>query len=64
MSSGRSPGRALSRDSGAIRWIYLDPPSPETLQAKKGWGFGASPVMGEGVVYAADLDGKVYAFEL
>ena len=49
---------------GAIRWIYLDPPSEEIVKAKKGWGFGASPVIADGVVYAADLNGRVYAFEL
>jgi len=55
---------ALDRSSGALRWIYLDPPSKEVLEAKKEWGFGASPVIGDGVVYAADLSGKVYAFGL
>ena len=55
---------ALDRATGAIRWIYLDPPSEEIVKAKKGWGFGASPVVANGVIYAADLNGKVYAFEL
>jgi outer membrane protein assembly factor BamB len=55
---------ALDRATGAIRWIYLDPPSEETLKAKKGWGFGASPVVADGLVYAADLNGKVHAIEL
>lgn len=55
---------ALDRATGAIRWIHLDPPSEEMLKAKKGWGFGASPVVADGVVYAADLNGKVYAFAL
>jgi outer membrane protein assembly factor BamB len=55
---------ALDRASGAIRWIYLDPPSEEIVKASKGWGFGASPVIAEGVVFAADLNGKAYAFEL
>jgi outer membrane protein assembly factor BamB len=54
---------ALDRATGAIRWIHLEPPSKEILDAKKGWGFGASPVIADGVVYAADLNGKVYAFE-
>ena len=52
---------ALERESGAIRWILLDPPSAATVAAKKNWGFAASPVIADGVVYAADLDGKVYA---
>jgi outer membrane protein assembly factor BamB len=68
--AGEYPGRragslvALDRATGAIRWLHLEPPSKETLEAKKGWGFGASPVIGDGMVYAADLDGKVHAFEL
>ena len=53
---------ALDRDTGAIRWVHLDPPSGDA--AKKDWGFGASPVISGGLVYAADLDGRVYAFEL
>ena len=53
---------ALDRANGAIRWMYLDPPSEEIVKARKGWGFGASPVIAGGVVYAADLNGKVYAF--
>jgi outer membrane protein assembly factor BamB len=68
--AGEYPGRragslvALDRATGAIRWLHLEPPAKEVLEAKKGWGFGASPVIGDGVVYAADLDGKVHAFEL
>jgi outer membrane protein assembly factor BamB len=52
---------ALDRASGAIRWMILDPPSEEIVKAKKGWGFGASPVIADGLVYAADLNGRVYA---
>jgi len=55
---------ALDRSTGAIRWIQLDPPSKETVEAKKAWGFGASPVIADGRVYAADLNGRVYAFAL
>jgi outer membrane protein assembly factor BamB len=59
---------ALDRASGALRWIYLDPPAEQVVKDKKAWGFGASPVIADegvdGVVYAADLNGKVYAFEL
>jgi outer membrane protein assembly factor BamB len=55
---------ALDRATGEIRWIYLDAPTEDTVKAQKAWGFGASPVIGEGVVYAADLDGKVRAFAL
>jgi len=53
---------ALDRATGAIRWMYLDPPSEETVKAGKNWGFVSSPVMGEGVVYAADFNGRVFAF--
>ena len=55
---------ALDRKNGAIRWIYLDPPSQEAVKAGTYWGFGASPVIADGQVFAADLNGRVYAFEL
>ncbi len=55
---------ALDRASGAIRWIYLDPPSEDIIKTSKGWGFGASPVIHEDLVYAADLNGRVYAIEI
>ena len=55
---------ALDRATGAIRWMYLDPPSEETVKAGNNWGFAASPALGEDVVYAADFNGRVYAFEL
>jgi outer membrane protein assembly factor BamB len=55
---------ALDRASGAIRWLYLDPPSEETVKANKNWGFAASPVVADGVVYAADFNGRVSAFEM
>jgi outer membrane protein assembly factor BamB len=53
---------ALDRRTGSVRWIYLHPPTQETVKNKKAWGFGASPVIADGVVYAADLDGTVHAF--
>jgi outer membrane protein assembly factor BamB len=68
--AGEYPGRragslvALERATGAIRWIHVEPPSPQTLDAKRGWGFGASPVVGDGRVYAADLEGTLFAFAL
>ena len=52
---------ALERDSGTIRWIFLDPPSAQIVAAHENWGFAASPVIAEGVVYAADLGGRVHA---
>jgi outer membrane protein assembly factor BamB len=54
---------AIDRANGAIRWMYLDPPSKETVEKKAEWGFGAAPTLGEGVVYAADLQGRVHAIE-
>jgi len=55
---------ALDRATGALRWIYLDPPGEEVVKARGQWGFAASPVIGDGAVYAADFNGRVYAFEL
>jgi outer membrane protein assembly factor BamB len=49
--------------SGAIRWLYLEPPSAATLEQKAEWGFAAAPAMADGVVYAADLQGRVHAIE-
>lgn len=55
---------AMDRATGSIRWIYLEPPSEDTVKQHRDWGFGAAPVIAGGVVYAADLAGKVHAFEL
>jgi outer membrane protein assembly factor BamB len=54
---------AIDRASGAIRWLYLDTPSAETVEKKAEWGFAAAPAMSDGVVYAADLQGRVHAIE-
>jgi len=53
----------IDRASGAIRWLYLEPPSAATLEKKAEWGFAAAPAMSDGVVYAADLQGRVHAIE-
>ncbi len=69
VGAGAYPGNragslvAIDRASGAIRWMYLDPPSAETLAKKAEWGFAAAPAMSDGVVYAADLQGRVHAIE-
>jgi outer membrane protein assembly factor BamB len=55
---------ALDRASGSMQWIYLDPPSEEIVKSGQAWGFGASPVIASGVVYAADLNGRVHALAL
>jgi hypothetical protein len=47
----------------SMRSIW-DPPSEATVKAGKSWGFASSPVIGDGVVYAADFNGRVHAFAL
>ncbi len=54
---------ALDRKTGAVRWLYIDPPDQTIVDANKGWGFGASPVIAGDVVYATDLNGRVYALQ-
>lgn len=54
---------ALDRQSGAIRWLFLEPPSRQTVERKLEWGFAASPLIVDDVVYAADLGGRVHAFD-
>ena len=53
----------LDRRTGEIRWLYLDPPDPESLGAGKSWGFGASPLIVGDRIYAMDLDGRVLCLE-
>ncbi|WP_116807357.1 PQQ-binding-like beta-propeller repeat protein [Steroidobacter cummioxidans] len=55
---------ALERGSGAVRWLYQEEPSKDVIDAKKNWGFGASPLIVDDTVYAVDLKGRLYAFEL
>ena len=54
---------AMDRASGAIRWLHVDPPGKDVLDQKLDWGFAAAPLIADDVVYAADLSGRVYAFE-
>jgi hypothetical protein len=54
---------ALDRKTGAVKWIQLDPPSEEILKAKGTWGFAASPVAACGVVYAVNLQGRLFALQ-
>ena len=51
----------IDRRSGAIRWMYLDPPLADVVEKKAEWGFGAAPLIVDDVVYAADLAGRVHA---
>jgi hypothetical protein len=44
--------------------LYQEPPSKDVIDGKKNWGFGASPLIVDNVVYAVDLSGRLYAFEL
>ena len=53
----------IDRQSGALRWMHVDPPTPEQVAQKAEWGFAAGPVLVGGTVYAADLDGRVFAID-
>ncbi len=53
----------IDRASGALHWMYLEPPTPAQITAKAEWGFAAAPVLVDGTVYAADLNGGVFAME-
>jgi outer membrane protein assembly factor BamB len=50
---------AVNRATGTIEWLH--PVTP--VEGAKQWGFGASPALSDSAVYAADLTGRVYAFE-
>jgi len=54
---------AIDLHSGGILWSYVDPPSEEAVKSGRNWGFAASPIVADEVVYAADFNGRVYAFE-
>ena len=51
----------VDRTSGRILWMHVDPPGEELARSKAEWGFAAGPVIADGIVYAADLQGRVYA---
>jgi outer membrane protein assembly factor BamB len=53
----------IDRKDGSIRWVYLDPPAPDIVEKKAEWGFAAAPLLANGVLYAADLNGRIYAFD-
>ena len=53
---------ALDRSTGAVKWWYParpPEPAPETLTP---YGFAGSAAIGKGKVFAAGLDGVLYAF--
>jgi outer membrane protein assembly factor BamB len=49
---------ALDRATGEVKWLY---PAP-SVEGAKFYGFASAPVRGKGMVYAADLEGRVLAF--
>jgi hypothetical protein len=53
----------LDRKSGELRWLVLNSPSQSEVEAKKEWGFGASPIATDEMIYAVDLSGRVYALK-
>lgn len=55
---------ALDRATGAVRWMHLEPPSQAVVDSKQYWGYVAAPLIAGKTVYAADLAGRVSAFEL
>ena len=50
---------ALNRRNGEVEWAFLSKP-PEPLQQ---FGFASSPVATRDRVYAADMQGRIYAFQ-
>lgn len=53
----------LNRKDGKPLWMLLEPPIASVLEQKNDWGFAAAPVLADGVAYAADLNGTVYAVQ-
>jgi outer membrane protein assembly factor BamB len=54
----------IDRQTGELSWLLLNPPTQAMVDAKQEWGFGASPAVGDGLVFAADLNGRVYALQI
>jgi outer membrane protein assembly factor BamB len=48
---------ALDRRNGEVVWAHVS-----ESRDKDNWGFGAAPAVEGDTVFAADLDGRVYAF--
>jgi outer membrane protein assembly factor BamB len=51
---------SLDRQTGALRWIFR----PEHAEDSRMFGFGADAVIGDGRLFAVDLEGVVYAFDV
>ena len=52
---------AMDRSNGKIAWIHVVPPDEALAKSRSEWGFGSGPLAADGVIYAADLQGRVYA---
>jgi outer membrane protein assembly factor BamB len=50
---------ALDRATGRVVWRYESPAAD-----KGAFGFPGSPAVGEGLLFVAGLDGRLYAFKL
>jgi outer membrane protein assembly factor BamB len=50
---------AIDRDSGKLRWIIQSPKRENAAV----YGFASAPVIAQGRVFAADLDGRIFAFK-
>lgn len=50
---------ALDRASGKVKWLHPVP----GVEGAKFYGFAAAPVRGNGMVFAADLQGRIFAFK-
>jgi outer membrane protein assembly factor BamB len=53
---------AVDRATGRPGWRYPVAAPPAASAEVTAYGFAASPALGEGLVYFAGLDGRVYAF--
>lgn len=49
---------ALDKRTGAILWMF----QPDHAAGRNPYGFGSAPVLAGGRLFAADLEGRVYAF--
>jgi outer membrane protein assembly factor BamB len=50
---------AIDRGTGALRWLFA---SERPADRAETFGFAAAPAVGDDLVFAADLNGTVYAF--
>ncbi len=50
---------ALDRRTGRLKWVFS---SSAPVRSESWYGFASSPLVAHGMVFAADLQGNVYAF--